>query len=138
MQGVPETFFRYFFDLATGPPALYIEPSANPADLAKGYTPRSSKMTTWFELSRDLKKGDRVIFTTSLDRYSEDLIVPPGTVCTVTENDLNEMEPTLYLLPDDTAIRDKLALWEGQIMLTLADSENYDWQEIAPVTLLQE
>lgn len=75
-------------------------------------------MTTWFELSRDLKAGDRVVFTAPLDRFSEDLIVPSGTTCMVVANGLNEMHPTLFLLPDDPEIRKKLAAWDGEILLT--------------------
>ena len=101
-------------------------------------------MATWFELSRNLKAGDRVVFTTPLDRFSEDLIVPAGTTCAVVANGLNEIHPTLFLLPDDPEIRKKLAAWDGEILLYCPADAGADpdteagagWHETAPVELL--
>ena len=69
---------------------------------------------TWLELSK-LPNGARVMFTTSWDIFAENLIVPAGTHATVIENSLNEMQPVLFVRPDDEAVREKLKEWDGLI-----------------------
>lgn len=89
---------------------------------------------TWCELSA-LPKGRRVSFEQPWDIYAEDLIVPVGTVATIAENGLNEMQPVIYLLPDDLAMREKLASWEGLIHVYPAEIEPNDpvWEEASPL-----
>jgi hypothetical protein len=90
-------------------------------------------MASWLELSRDLKKGDRVAFARSWDVFPE-TVVPAGAIATVVENSLNEMEPTLFLLPDDPAIREALRRWSGEVYLYGPDHpDSPEWGKEAPV-----
>jgi hypothetical protein len=90
-------------------------------------------MASWLELSRDLKKGDRVAFARPWDVFPE-TVVPAGAIATVVENSLNEMEPTLFLLPDDPAIREALRRWSGEVYLYGPDHpDSPEWGKEAPV-----
>jgi hypothetical protein len=89
-------------------------------------------MTTWLELSRDLKKGDRVVFATDWDIFPETIVVA-GTTATVVENSLNEMEPTLIVLPDDEVIRRALRYWDGEVYVYGPEPRSRAWDDEAPV-----
>ena len=49
---------------------------------------------TWFRASAELSGGDRVRFVSA---HGD---IPAGTIATVVENSLNEMQPVLIVKPD--------------------------------------
>ncbi len=57
--------------------------------------------------------------------------------CAVTENGLNEIIPTLYLLPDDEKIQGALIPWERQIILYGPPDTGGDWLVEAPVSFVE-
>ena len=71
---------------------------------------------TWFQLSAQANPGDRVRFVTAHDIFPHARI-EAGEMATVTVNYLNELQPVLYLMPDNQDTRTALAEWGGQIYL---------------------
>ena len=53
-------------------------------------------------------------------------IVPAGSLATVVENSLNEMQPCLIVLPDDDAQRVRLKEWSGNVWLWGPDDDALD------------
>lgn len=97
------------------------------------------KQLTWFECSAMLKDGDRVRFVTEWDMFPH-CQIPEGTVATVVENDLNELNSLLWVLPDDRNVRRALKEWDGEIGLGSnldagADDPKTDreWQSLSPL-----
>jgi hypothetical protein len=46
-----------------------------------------------------------------------EIIGPQGTLATVVENSLNEMQPVLIVKPDDANLRAPLREWDGNVWL---------------------
>jgi hypothetical protein len=90
---------------------------------------------SWIKLA-ELPDGARVVFSEDYDIFPE-CVVPAGTVATIVENSLNEMQPGLFLQPDDESIRTALKQWDGIIYLMpeadSGDPEDPAWQEPSPV-----
>jgi hypothetical protein len=98
------------------------------------------KQLSWLELSA-VKDGTRVVFAQAWDIFPE-CTVPAGTLATVKENSLNEMQPGMWVLPDDESIRLALADdWEGNVHLynidlkTHADEPDSGWDQPSPLAL---
>lgn len=101
---------------------------------------------SWFELARDAKEGDRVLFMDHHDIFPE-CMVPAGTRGTVVENSLNEMHCGLLVRPDTPSIREHLSYWDGCIVLgehlnSAADLESdqptdeaAEWFELSPLAM---
>jgi hypothetical protein len=106
------------------------------------------KALTWFELST-LEAGTRVQFVEPFDIFSENILVPAGTLATLMDNSLNEIQPLMAVLPDDRDIRRKLLDWDGEVilygwtnnggMINSADAdpthEDSEWQQESPLAL---
>lgn len=91
---------------------------------------------TWFDLSRDLRPGSRVRFVTSVDRFPEGFIIPEGSMATVVENGLNDIWCALSLRHDDAAIAEKLAAWDGLIILN-PDNDGVAMYDAAPLQIVE-
>src|SRR4051812_35811027 len=88
---------------------------------------------TWLEASAELKQGDRVVFVEAHDIFPE-AHVPAGTMGTVEENGLNEIWCTLSVRPDDEALSDALAEWDGCIYLSpREEAGEHAWHDKSPV-----
>lgn len=92
---------------------------------------------TWFEVSRDLKPGDRVVFCTDWDIFPCAL-VPEGTQATVIEQGLNEIWATLSVKPDDADLQTALKEWDGHVYLAPPLDRNTGnreaaWHEPSPL-----
>jgi hypothetical protein len=90
-------------------------------------------MSTWLELARDLKAGDRVRFDCDWDRYP-DVYVHAGNLGTVVENSLNEMEPTLFIRPDNVTIQKQVKDWDGVVHVYGPWHDDESWNDVAPVS----
>lgn len=99
-----------------------------------------TKQLTWFECSAQLNAGDRVRFVVAWDVYPH-CVIPADTLGTVIENDLNELDCGLFVLPDSRQARHHLAEWQGEAVLGLhldpgADGEvDAEWQSLSPLAL---
>ncbi len=94
-------------------------------------------MTTWLELAATAKQGDRVRFVEAWDIFPIAL-VRAGTVGTVEENNLNEAHCILSVRPDDEALSDLLAEWDGCIYLgeqLRPGVEAEGWNDPSPLAL---
>ena len=92
---------------------------------------------SWFEASRDLKAGDRVVFCNEWDIFP-DVLIPEGMQATVIEQGLNEIWATLSVKPDDADLQTVLAEWEGNVHLAPPLDRNTGnremaWQEPSPL-----
>jgi hypothetical protein len=91
---------------------------------------------TWMDLAKLEGGGLRVVFIEDFDIYP-DALVPAGTQGTIVQNNLNEIEPNLWVRPDDTALQASLADWDGCICLVASgDPGNPDdpgWLELSPL-----
>jgi hypothetical protein len=82
--------------------------------LAYGYATSEVVSMTFLEASRDLKPGSRVMFTHDFELNHQHPIIPAGTTGTVRENGLNEMQPMLFVSPDDETLRAHFRSWNGE------------------------
>jgi hypothetical protein len=89
-------------------------------------------MATWLELSRDLKTGDRITFVSDWDRYP-DVFVKAGETAVVVENSLNEIEPTLFVRPDNEQLQQALKEWDGLVHVYGPWYEDETWNDKAPI-----
>ena len=97
-----------------------------------------TKQLTWLELSA-LPQGTRLVFAQEHDT-SDATTIPEGATVVVAEQGLNEMIAALIVLPDDPALRDQLADWDGEIWLHPPldrDTGNREaaWHELSPLAL---
>jgi hypothetical protein len=82
--------------------------------LACGYATSEVVSMTFLEASRDLKPGSRVMFTHDFELNHQHPIIAAGTTGTVRENGLNEMQPMLFISPDDEMLRTHFLSWNGE------------------------
>lgn len=79
-------------------------------------------MTTWRNARTNMREGNRVRFIDDWDIYPY-CIVPAGTVGTITE--VTERENGMvFVLPDNTEIREILKDWDGAIQVWALEDED--------------
>lgn len=72
---------------------------------------------TWYDLATmSNRKGLRVVFDEAWDIFPI-TVIPQGTHATVIENCLNERHCRIEVLPDSYELREKLAHWQGMVIL---------------------
>jgi hypothetical protein len=83
--------------------------------------PEARVSTSWGDIAKRATEGTRVRFVCEWDIYPYG-IVPHGMTGTVTETDAD----SVWILADDSAVRDMLREWEGNVQLhgLVADDES--------------
>ena len=87
---------------------------------------------SWREVSA-LEAGTRVRFASAWDIFPTAL-VKEGTVGTLVENGLNEIQSLAMVLPDCRELRRELSEWDGEIYLCVGDESQ--WDEPSPLSLI--